>query len=322
MIAPDAPRRKLLLGAAGVLALGGAAGFRALAGAHGLETRMRAGLAFGTTVALTVAGPDAAALESGLTAGFHEMRAVEAAASLFRGDSALARLNRHGRLDRPDPHLVTLLRFALDLAVRTEGAFDPTVQPLWPLWSGAAARGARPSEAALAEAVARIGWRGIMVSDDALRLAPGMGVTLNALIQGYAADRVMAALQARGIADAFIDTGEFGAAGRHADGTPWRLGLADPRAPGRTTEVIAPFSGFAATSGDAHTSFSDDHADHHIFDPRTGRSPKGLASVTVTAPTGLLADGLSTACMVLGRAAGTALVATYPGCAMRFVAKG
>ncbi|GJE60256.1 hypothetical protein MPOCJGCO_2367 [Methylobacterium trifolii] len=84
--------------------------------------------------------------------------------------------------------------------------------------------------------------------------------------------------------------------------------------------MIELFSGFAATSGNYAMSFSPDHADHHIFDPRTGRSPKTLSSVTVTAPTGLLADGLSTACMVLGPAAGAELVARHPGCTVRFFA--
>ncbi len=85
--------------------------------------------------------------------------------------------------------------------------------------------------------------------------------------------------------------------------------------------MLAPFTGFAATSGDYHMAFSPDFADHHIYDPRTGHSPRELASVTVTAPTGLVADGLSTACMVLGRERGAALVAGEPGCAVRFAEK-
>lgn len=315
-------RRRLLVGAAGLAALGGVAAFRASAASRGLALRTRAGLAFGTTVALTAAGPDPSAIEAALSDGFAAMRAVEDAASLFRSDSALARLNRDGVLEAPDPHLVVLLRFALALAAETGGAFDPTVQPLWPVWAQAAARGERPGVEALRAALARVGWQRVQVGTDRVVLEPGTALTLNALVQGYAADQVMAALRARGIADAFVDTGEFGAAGAHPDGTPWRLGLADPRHPGAVAAVIAPFTGFAATSGDYNMSFSDDRADHHIFDPATGRSPRALSSVTVTAPTGLAADGLSTACMVLGRARGAGLVAARPGCAVRFTGKG
>ncbi|MEE7489834.1 FAD:protein FMN transferase [Methylobacterium oryzae] len=314
-------RRRILVGAAGLAGLGGIAAFRVSAASQGLALRSRAGLAFGTTVALTVAGSDQSTVEAALGEGFAAMRAVEAAASLFRSDSALARLNRDGVLEAPDPHLLTLLRFALALSAETGGAFDPTVQPLWPVWTQAAARGERPGFDVLRAALARIGWRRVQVGTDRIVLEPGTALTLNALIQGYAADRVMAALRARGVADAFVDTGEIGAAGAHPDGTPWRLGLADPRHPGAVADVIAPFTGFAATSGDYNMSFSDDRADHHIFDPATGRSPGFLSSVTVTAPTGLVADGLSTACMVLGRERGAALVAAHPGCAVRFTGK-
>ncbi|MBE7249170.1 MAG: FAD:protein FMN transferase, partial [Actinomycetospora chiangmaiensis] len=199
--------------------------------------------------------------------------------------------------------------------------FDPTVQPLWPLWSQATARGERPAPDAVTAALARIGWRRVACTPEAIRLEPGTALTLNALIQGYAADVVMASFRARGLLDAFVDTGEFGAAGAHPDGTPWRLGIADPRGTNEVAAVIAPFTGFAATSGDYHMAFSPDFADHHIYDPTTGFSPKGLASVTVTAPSGLVADGLSTACMVLGRERGAALVAGEPGCAVRFAEK-
>jgi len=321
---PHAPRRRILVAAAGLAGaagFGGLAAFRAIAASRGLVLRTRAGLAFGTTVALTAAGSDAAEIEAALTDGFAVMRAVEAAASLFRPDSALSRLNRDGTLDAPDPHLVVLLRFALALAAETDGAFDPTVQPLWPVWAGAAARGSRPDGDSLGDALGRIGWHRVRLEPDRITLVPGMALTLNALIQGYAADRVMAALRERGIGDAFVDTGEFGASGTHPDGSPWRLGLADPGDLASLAAVIAPFTGFAATSGDYNMSFSDDRVDHHIFDPATGYSPNSLSSVTVTASSGLLADGLSTACMVLGRERGARLIAGHPGCAVRFTDK-
>ncbi|MBE7247748.1 MAG: FAD:protein FMN transferase, partial [Actinomycetospora chiangmaiensis] len=162
----DPARRRILVGAAGLAGAAGFAAFRASAAARGLALRTRAGLAFGTTVALTAAGPDATVVEAALTDGFAALRAVEQAASLFRPDSALSRLNRDGSLDDPDPHLVVLLRFALTLAAETEGAFDPTVQPLWPVWADAAARGARPAPVALRDVLGRIDWRRVRLEPD------------------------------------------------------------------------------------------------------------------------------------------------------------
>jgi thiamine biosynthesis lipoprotein len=68
-----------------------------------------------------------------------------------------------------------------------------------------------------------------------------------------------------------------------------------------------------ATSGDYASTFTPDCVHHHIFDPATGFSPLDLASVTVMAPTGLQADGLSTAFMVLGAARAHGLAACLPG---------
>ena len=67
-----------------------------------------------------------------------------------------------------------------------------------------------------------------------------------------------------------------------------------------------------ATSGDYETYFTPDFIHNHIFDPATGDSPKALASVTVAAPTGLLADGLSTALFVMGPKKSLQLLATLP----------
>ena len=52
--------------------------------------------------------------------------------------------------------------------------------------------------------------------------------------------------------------------------------------------------------GSGESAFDPDFIHHHIFDPASGVSPTELASVTVAAPTGIMADGLSSAFMVMG----------------------
>jgi len=68
-----------------------------------------------------------------------------------------------------------------------------------------------------------------------------------------------------------------------------------------------------ATSGDYASTFTPDFMQHHIFDPATGNSLQELASVTVLAPSALLADGLSTAFMVMGARKSHALAARLDG---------
>lgn len=309
-------RRKILAGGAGALAAAsiGSVGLQTLARGQGQETRKRVGVAFGTTVALTFAGPDAATLDEAIARGFAEIRSLEAAASLSRPDSALSRLNRDGRLAAPPPKLLALTRFALDLAEASGGAFDPTVQPLWPLWRDAIEAGRRPAAADLARTVALIDWRSVRVSDDMIAFGrPGVAMTLNGVLQGYGADLVIAAAQRLGVPNAFVDTGEFGAYGRAANGAPWRLGVATRDEPDRPYLVDDHFSGFAATSAGAGTPFSRDGADNHLFDPRTGASPHLVEQTSAFAPSGALADGLSTAAYVMGEPAGRALAERFGG---------
>ncbi len=68
-----------------------------------------------------------------------------------------------------------------------------------------------------------------------------------------------------------------------------------------------------ATSGDYRTAFNEDLSRHHVFDPNTGTSPDDLASVSVLASTGMKADALSTALMVMGAGQGIEWLESFPG---------
>ena len=296
--------------------------FLAAAAQNGLKSRTRVGLAFQTSVAITIAGSDVRKLDQALDACVAGIRAVELASSVYNPSSDVSRLNRDGKLARPDPHILTLLRYACRLAKATGGSYDPTVQPLWDVWAAHHARAERPSETALRQTLRLVDWAGISISDDLISFdRPGMAVTLNSINQGYAADVVMDILTRHEITDAFVDTGEFGATGDHPEGRSWRLGVPEPRDTSQFAFVIDPFRRFASTSGDYGTFFSADLRDHHIFDPQTGFSPLQWSSITVMAPSGLIADGLSTALFVLDPANARRLLASEPHCRARFFAK-
>ena len=291
------------LGAAGALGwsfLRPAAG--ALARGPQAPLRMHAGadLAFGTEISVKVLHDDARTAELAIADALAQARTVDALMSIYRPGSEVHTLNRDGCLARPSAHLLAVLREAARLSALSDGAFDITVQPLWDL-----ARQGRDR----APALPLIGWQRMSADAGGVILRPGMAVTLNGIAQGYALDLARAALAAHGIRHALIDTGEFGALGKAEQGRAWTLAVRDPRRAHGYVGALALDGRCVATSGDYGSAFNADFSRHHIFDPATGESPAELAAVTVAAPTGILADGLSTACMVMGARRALALVA-------------
>jgi thiamine biosynthesis lipoprotein len=292
-------RRSFLCASLG-LGAAAAGGWPMLQPAGPLQLHAAADLAFGTVVSIRVMHHDARQAELALADALAAVRKVDTLMSIYRSGSEVHDLNRDGRLDRPSPHLLAVLSEASRLSALTGGAFDITVQPLWEL--ARQGRGRAP-------ALPLVGWRRMRADADRVTLHPGMQITLNGIAQGYALDLARAALQARGIRHALIDTGEFGALGAAEGGRPWTLGVRDPRREDGYAGVLNMDGRAVATSGDYASAFTQDFSDHHIFDPATGASPAQLAAVTVLAPSGILADGLSTAFMVMGAQRSLALAA-------------
>lgn len=317
-------RRKLLSAGLGALAAGACglcAGRGAVAGVIERSAELAAGrrlyrgadLAFGTTVTIQLVHDNEREARLAIEDAFRAARSIDRLLSIYNAQSQVYELNRNRSLLRPDPHLLNVLSAAQHLTQLTGGAFDVTVQPLW--FAAAAGLDRRA-------VLSLIGSRDLHVDRHQVRLLrPGMAITLNGIAQGYATDLALAALRARGIRDALVDIGEFSGCGRRSSDQPWQVGIQDPRRRDRLLGAMPVEERSLATSGDYETSFSADFSRHHIVDPASGESPSELASVTVAAPSAMLADGLSTALMVMGAQKGMQLVHALPGVDALFVDK-
>jgi FAD:protein FMN transferase len=285
-------RRQLLqLG----MGLGLGHGLGVHAAAHeSLIWQERSLVGFGTTLWIKAAHTDAGRLKQALDASVQAIRSVEKQMSLFDPDSAVSRLNRLGELRQPDVELVSVLSLAQHVSLRSAGAFDVTMQPLWGLWSLHSQTQTVPSAKALLQTRSLVNWRALTVSPEVVRLnVKGMGVSLNGIAQGYAADKVRAVLQSHGVQHALIDTGETTVLGQSSKAEDWRFAVEPSAASTVTPPVISPHGWALATSSDSHTVFSADHVHHHILNPLTGDSPSHWASVSVIAPSCALADALT-----------------------------
>ena len=268
---------------------------------HWRERRL---IGLGTTLHLRAAHDEAARADAALDAAVRALQEVEASMSLFRTDSEVSRLNREGRLAQPSTHLLRVLQTGQQIAQRSAGAFDVTVQPLWALYDEARrTRAGLPTAQALAQARSLVGWQALDVQAQHIRFTrPGMALTLNGIAQGYAADLARDTLQAHGIRHALIDAGEWSLLGRNERGQAWTLGIEDPHDEARVIAALRTDGRSLATSADNRSAFSDDHRHHHIFDPATGDSPPAISSVTVVAPSAMQADALTKVMFVAGPA--------------------
>ncbi len=275
------------------------------------------GMVLGGDASLTLWHPDEGYARQTIAKMLSEVERLERSFSLFQPDSEISRLNAAGRLDGASGDFRSVMDSSLRMAALSEGAFDPTVQTLWTLnadYFRDHPDGAGPEAEFVAEALRHVHYGAIDMSGRSVAFAaPGMGVTLNAIAQGYITDRVADLLRSEGFDHVVVELGEMRTLGLHPEGRPWLVGLknpADPSAPGRTIEIA---EASVSTSGGYGTPFGGAGQNHHIFDPHTGRSAHALLDATVIGPRATIADALSTTLCVIGEAGCAPLLAAHPG---------
>ena len=271
----------------------------------------------GTVVNLIIVSEDAGTARAAIDATFNRMAALEQVLSRFNPTSELSQLNQTGRLDKPHPDMLQVLRLAQSTSAASGGAFDVTIKPVLDLYQRAQANEEPlPTPQAIEAALKLVNYQNLVADDAAIRFTqPGMSVTLDGLAKGYIVDRGVAELKRLGFGHVTVEAGgDLMSLGTKEEDAPWKVGVQSPRA--SHTGVMASFTlrdRAAATSGDYMQPFTPDFRLHHILDPRTGQSPLELASATITAPTAMQADALATTVMVLGSERGLELVARMPG---------
>ncbi|MCL2487202.1 MAG: FAD:protein FMN transferase, partial [Oscillospiraceae bacterium] len=111
-------------------------------------------------------------------------------------------------------------------------------------------------------------------------------------------------LRGSGVSGGVVSTGSSVLVyGAKPGGAAFDIGIRDPLGgPNDLLGVLRIENGVISTSGGYEKYFEADGTRyHHIFDGKTGYpSDSGLLSVSVFCESGLLSDGLSTACYVLG----------------------
>ena len=182
------------------------------------------------------------------------------------------------------------------------GLFDPTVGPLMECWKDAAGQAREPSDEELERALRRVGLPRLTVDVPEFTVgwnqAPG-ALDLGGIGKGYAIDKAAELLADWEIENAVISGGgstvlAIGSARDRADG--WSLGIGGDWGDAAGVDAVVLKS--RALSGSGKEVKGD-----HIINPKTGRPASANLAAWALAPDAAVADGLSTAFMMMDRKA-------------------
>ncbi len=249
---------------------------------------------------------ETSAAEAALDAVIERMHELETELSSWRQGSDIYRLNAAAgkRAVSVGKATFTMLQLAKQYQVKTHGAFDVTIGPVWDLWPFRDPRRAIPTRQALDAALPLVNSSAIVL-DSAAQTAylpmAGMSVNLGAIGKGFAAQVAIDTLAEHGITNAAVSAGgDLYLRGRKQDG-PWIVEIEHPRWPGRYLERFAAADIAVATSGDSKRLLvREGNVYGHIIDPRTGEPASGTQSVTILTADPVMADVYATAVSVMG----------------------
>jgi thiamine biosynthesis lipoprotein len=270
------------------------------------------GTCLGAVATLRIHHTDESRAEDLVRQAVAEARRLEEVFSLYREDSILCQLNRHGVLASPPSELSELLFACNHYWEITGGMFDPTVQALWRCYAESfSSKGKAPTPAEREAALGLVGWRHVHFDQDRVALScAGMGLTLNGIAQGYITDRVLMQLRSSGIESCLVDMGEIRTLGEKPDGHPWSVSIED--ASGTTSASIPVLNKAVATSGAYGFRFDPQGQFNHLFDPRTGLCAAASRTITVVSDLATAADALSTAFALMNDDAVSSALALSP----------
>ena len=197
-----------------------------------------------------------------------------------------------------------LMKQALEICRRTDGALDLSIYPIVRAWGFTTGSYQVPDEAEIQALLPLVDYRKIQydAATGTVTLPEGMEIDLGSVAKGYAGQLAAQMLREHGVQSALLNLGgNVQTVGTKPDGSPWQIGIKDPQ--GEDAMMVLSVEDQAVvTSGGYERYFEQDGQTYwHIMDPSTGHpADSGLISVTIVGDEGVVCDGLSTALFVMG----------------------
>jgi thiamine biosynthesis lipoprotein len=219
----------------------------------------------------------------------------------FSDKSELSEINRNAGIKgvHVSPATLELIEFAVYVSGKSGGAFDPTIGPVIQLWDFH--NKIKPSADEIRKKLPLVDYRKIIVDRNRSTVflkEKGMMLDLGGIAKGYAADLAVKVLKENGIASGIVAAaGDIRTFGLKPDGTPWNIGIRNPRQTNESDELIAKLrlsDKAVSTSGDYERFFLLDGKRYHHILVDTCRS------VSIITDEGVLADAFDNAVFVMG----------------------
>lgn len=283
-----------------------------------IQTVKRSQMLMGTLVQVMAAGSSSRIAGSAVSAGLEEIRRLELLLSTWISTSELSQVNAAAGFNpvTVSPETLTVLKWSLEIARLTGGAFNIAIGPAVDAWS-VTHEPRIPDDAELLRLRPLLDLSDIHLNEQARTVflsRPGMRIDVGGIGKGFAADRAVAAMQAAGATAGVVAlSGDIKTFGLMPDGQAFLFGIRHPRVDGALLARVELHDEAISTAGDYERFFAKEGIIyHHILDPATLQPARACQSVTVIAREGVMADGLDTGLFVLGPKRGIELVERLP----------
>jgi thiamine biosynthesis lipoprotein len=278
----------------------------------------KSAIGMGTFVSITVLDPSKDHAEEAIAQAFQEIERLSKLLSRYDNETPLSQLNQSQALKDVPAELLFVIGKSLHYHQISNGVFDITIKPVLdvlaqsPMDQGDVSL---PNET-IARLLEVVDSRLISLDGSAIAFKrDGMGITLDGIAKGFIVDKAIEKLTQHGVQHALLNAGgDIRTIGDKGNNRPWRIAIEDPLKKRNYPDSVAITNGSIATSGNYEVFFDREKVLHHIVNPKTGLSPLIYSSVSVTAPTAMEADALSTTLFLLDPTRGMRLVNSLPLC--------
>ena len=267
--------------------------------------------AMGATFSIVAYGTDQVSVNQAIDAAFEEAHRLDALLSNYLPASEWSRINREAAAHpvAVSPELFRLLSDCNKYSRASDGTFDLTVGPLMRAWGFFGGERHVPSSGQIRDALELVGYRHVQLNARKGTVSfdrAGVEIDPGGVGKGYAVDRMVKILQARGIHNALVaasGSSIYGLGAPPEEPRGWSMSIADPWDHRKNVAQVFLRDLSLSTSGSYEKSFRvGDRRYSHIMDPRSGSPAEGAVQVTVIAPRAVDSEVWAKPYFILGRA--------------------